>query len=121
MPMETILNSRGSIRAMKTFFQKHQRLHIWLLTDLSLLAVFCLVRENRTWMNALAKHVAGPLRQAVGRLCYRTEISVMEVLAVLLVLLCAGYVVGSGIAVVRAAGHRGDRAYRRCWAQLAPR
>ena len=56
MPMETILNSRGSIRAMKTFFQKHQRLHIWLLTDLSLLAVFCLVRENRTWMNALAKH-----------------------------------------------------------------
>ena len=111
MPMETILNSRGSIRAMKTFFQKHQRLHIWLLTDLSLLAVFCLVRENRTWMNALAKHVAGPLRQTVGRLCYRTEISVMEVLAVLLVLLCAGYVVGSGIAVVRAAGHRGDRAY----------
>ena len=110
-PMETILNSRGSIRAMKTFFQKHQRLHIWLLTDLSLLAVFCLVRENRTWMNALAKHVAGPLRQTVGRLCYRTEISVMEVLAVLLVLLCAGYVVGSGIAVVRAAGHRGDRAY----------
>ena len=87
MPMETILNSRGSIRAMKTFFQKHQRLHIWLLTDLSLLAVFCLVRENRTWMNALAKHVAGPLRQTVGRLCYRTEISVMEVLAVLLVLL----------------------------------
>ena len=83
MPMETILNSRGSIRAMKTFFQKHQRLHIWLLTDLSLLAVFCLVRENRTWMNALAKHVAGPLRQAVGRLCYRTEFSVMEVLAVL--------------------------------------
>ena len=71
MSMETILNSRGSIRAMKTFFQKHQRLHIWLLTDLSLLAVFCLVRENRTWMNALAKHVAGPLRQAVGRLCCR--------------------------------------------------
>lgn len=64
--METILNSRGSIRAMKTFFQKHQRLHIWLLTDLSLLAVFCLVRENRTWMNALAKHVAGPLRADGG-------------------------------------------------------
>ena len=37
-------------------------------------------------MNACASQVTGPLKEALGRLCYRTEISVMEVLAAALVI-----------------------------------
>lgn len=96
---------------MKAFFLKHRKLHIWLLADLCLLAAFWLCRGNRAWMNALADHFTGPLRQAFGRLCYRTEISVMEVLYVLAVLLGTAYVVWSIAAVVKAKGRRGHRAY----------
>lgn len=96
---------------MKAFFFKHKKLHIWLLADLGLLAVFWLTRSCRTWMNALADHVTGPLRQAIGRLCYLTDISVMEVLGVLLVLAGIAYVVWSIAAVVREKGRRGYRAY----------
>ncbi|WP_298019179.1 DUF3810 domain-containing protein [uncultured Dysosmobacter sp.] len=96
---------------MKAFFLKHRKLHIWLLADLCLLAAFWLCRGNRAWMNALADHFTGPLRQALGRLCYRTEISVMEVLYVLAVLLGTAYVVWSIAAVVKAKGRRGHRAY----------
>lgn len=96
---------------MKAFFLKHRKLHIWLLADLCLLAAFWLCRGNRAWMNALADHFTGPLRQALGRLCYRTEISVMEVLYVLAVLLGTAYVVWSIAAVVKAKGRRGHRVY----------
>lgn len=97
---------------MKKFFEENRRLHIWLLTDFGLLAAFWLCRGNRAWMNALAEHVTGPLRLAVGRLCYRTEISIMEVLCVLLVLGVLAYVGWSGIAILRARGRRGRRTYR---------
>lgn len=96
---------------MKTFFLKHKKLHIWLLADLCLLAAFFLTRGNRAWMNALAGHVTGPLKQAVGRLCYLTDASVMEMLYVLVVLLGIGYVVWSVIAVTKARGCRGHRTY----------
>ncbi len=96
---------------MKAFFLKHRKLHIWLLADLCLLAAFWLCRGNRAWMNALADRFTGPLRQALGRLCYRTEISIMEVLYVLAVLLGTAYVVWSIAAVVKAKGRRRHRAY----------
>ena len=97
---------------MKTFFQKHQKLHIWLLTDLVLLAAYFLCRQNRTWMNALAEHVTTPLKQAAGRLCYMTELSIMEVLTALLVIGGIAYAVWSVIAIVRARGYRKSCAYR---------
>ena len=96
---------------MKSWFLRHRKLHLWLLTDLVLLTAYYLTRRNQAWMNALTEHVTGPLRQAAGRLCYRTEISMMEVLSVLLVIGCAAYVVWSVIAVIRAAGRRGSRTY----------
>lgn len=94
-----------------SWFLRHKKLHLWLLADLTALAAFFLTRGNRAWMNALAEHVTGPLRQALGRLCYRTEISVMEVLGVLVVLAAVGYAVWNAAAVFRARGYRGDRAY----------
>ena len=96
---------------MKPFLKRHKKLHIWLLVDLILLAAFWAFRGQRAWMNALAEHFTGPLRQAVGRLCYLTEISVMEVLGVLLVAASVACLVWSGIEVKRARGQRWDRAY----------
>lgn len=96
---------------MKAFFLRHKKLHIWLLADLGLLAAFWLCRGNRAWMNALADRVTTPLKQALGRLCYRTDVSVMEVLYVLAVLAGIAYVVWSAAAVARAVGRRGRRAY----------
>lgn len=96
---------------MKAFLIRYKKLHIWLLIDLCLLASFWLFRGNRTWMNALAQNVTTPLRQAVGRVCYLTELSIMEVLGVLLVLGSAAYLVWSLLALKKAKGHRMDRAY----------
>ena len=78
---------------MKALFQRDRGLHLWLLTDLGVLMLFWLTRGQRAWMNALADHVTNPLRQALGRLCAHTSLSVMEVLCFLLVLLCAGYLI----------------------------
>ena len=96
---------------MKTFWKQHKKLHLWLLADLTVLAAFRLLRGNRQWMNALADSVTTPLKRAIGRVCYLTDISVMEVLGVLLVLAGAAYLVWSIAAVRRAAGRRADRAY----------
>lgn len=96
---------------MKAFFLKHKKLHIWLLADICLLAAFFILRGCRPLMNALADHVTTPLKQAIGQVCYLTDISVMEVLYVLLVLAGTAYAVWSVIAVRRAKGCRGRRAY----------
>lgn len=105
---------------MKTFFLKHKKLHIWLLADLCLLAAFFLTRGNRAWMNALAGHVTGPLKRAVGRLCYLTDASVMEMLYVLAALLGIGYVVWSVIAVIKARGPGDTGRTARRWEPCVP-
>ena len=96
---------------IKTVFLHHKKLHIWLLSVLGVLLVLRLCRGNRAWMNALAEHVVIPLRRGLGNLCYRVEFSVMEVLYVLAALLALAYGIWSVIAVIRAAGRRGRRAY----------
>jgi hypothetical protein len=96
---------------MKSFLKRHQKLHIWLLIDICLVASFFLFRGNRQWMNWLTEQVTTPLKQAIGRMCYLTEISVMEVLGVFLVLAGAAYLIWSIIAIKRAAGRRWDRFY----------
>lgn len=96
---------------MKDFFLQHKKLHIWLLSVLGVLLVLRLCRGNRAWMNALADRVTIPLRRGLGELCYRVNFSVMELLYVLAALLALAYGIWSVIAVVRAAGRRGRRAY----------
>ena len=96
---------------MKQFFLHHKKLHIWLLADLCLLAAFALLRESRGAMNAFVGHVSTPVRRFIGRLCYRVDFSVAEMLCVVLVLTVIAYVIWSIIAVVRAKGCRGQRAY----------
>lgn len=96
---------------MSAFLKKHRKLHIWLLIDLCMLGAFFLFRGNRNWMNVLANHVTTPLKQTIGRICYLTEISVMEVLGVLVVLGGITYLVWSILAVKKAKGCRADRLY----------
>ena len=96
---------------MKQFFLHHKKLHTWLLADLCLLAAFALLRESRGAMNAFVGHVSNPIRRFVGWLCYRVDFSVAEMLCVVLVLTVIAYVIWSIIAVVRAKGCRGQRAY----------
>mgnify|MGYP003817821919 CR=1 FL=1 len=96
---------------MGRFFQRHRGVHVWLLTELALLAAFFAVRGRRSWMNALAENVTTPLRRAVGSLCYRVPFSVAEGLCVLLVIFSAAYLAGSAAAVVRRKGRRGGTAY----------
>lgn len=96
---------------MKSFWKRHKKLHIWFLADVCFVAAFFLLRGNRSWMNALANHVTAPLRQAIGRICYQTDISVMEVLGVLLVLASVLYLLWSIVSIQKAKGHRWDRTY----------
>lgn len=96
---------------MKRFWNTHKKLHIWLLADVLALAAFFLFRGQRAWMNAIQDRFTGPLRQALGRLCYRVDFSVMELSVVLAVLVAVGYVIWSVWAVVKAKGRRKQRTY----------
>ena len=96
---------------MKSFLKRHQKLHIWLTVDVCLVVAFFLFRGNRQWMNCLTERVTTPLKRAIGRVCYMTEISVMEVLGVFLVLAGAAYLIWSIAAIKRAVGRRWDRFY----------
>ena len=96
---------------MKRFWKAHQKLHIWLLVNLLFLGAYFLFRGQRAWMNAIQDRFTGPLRQALGRLCYRVEFSVMELSVVLAVLAGIAYVIWSVAAIVKAKGRRRQRAY----------
>ena len=96
---------------MRAFFKAHQKLHIWFLTDLFLLAAFLAARHQKAWMNALADRVTTPLKTALGRLWGAVPFSVMEVLYTLAGIAAAVYVVWSIAAVARAKGRRRRRAY----------
>ena len=95
---------------MKQFFAKHKILHSWLLADLVLLALFLLLRENRAAMNGFVSRFSTPIRRAVGRLCYRVDFSMAEMLCVLLVLAAIAYLLWSIAAVARTG--KGGRLHR---------
>ena len=93
------------------FWKNHKKLHIWLGADLAVLGLYLALRHDRGLMNGFADHITTPLKGALGRLCALTSLSVMELLYVLAGAAALAYVVGSVIAVVKARGRRGQRAY----------
>ena len=93
------------------FWKNHKKLHIWLGTDLAVLGLYLALRHDRGLMNGFADRITTPLKGALGRLCALTSLSVMELLYVLAGAAALVYVVGSVIAVVKARGRRGRRAY----------
>ena len=96
---------------MNAFFLRHKKLHIWLLADLLALGLYYAIRGQTAWMNAIAEHITAPARRVIASVTYRTDVSIMEVLCILLVGLAAIYLLWSVAAVIRAKGHRGRRAY----------
>ena len=62
--------------------KKYPKLHIWLLTNLTLVGLFLLTRGNRRWMNALTGYVTEPLKRGIAGLTYRMDFSVAELLYV---------------------------------------
>ena len=96
---------------MKAFFLRHKKLHIWFLTAAAALALFYLLRPNTALMNALSGLTA-PCRAVIASLTYRTTVSVMEVLCVLLVVLGAAYLGVTIAAVRRAVERRRDVLYQ---------
>ena len=93
------------------FWKNHKKLHIWLGADLAVLGLYLALRHDRGLMNGFADRITTPLKGALGRLCALTSLSVMELLYVLAGAAALVYVVGSVIAVVKASGRRGQRAY----------
>ena len=93
------------------FWKNHKKLHIWLGADLAVLGLYLALRHDRGLMNGFADRITTPLKGALGRLCALTSLSVMELLYVLAGAAALAYVVGSVIAVVKARGRRGQRAY----------
>lgn len=77
------------------FFKRHRKLHIWLLAELALLALYLLLRGNRAVMNTLTRGFTQPIKRALGAACSLVEISVAEVIYVaaisvgLILLACA--------------------------------
>ena len=90
------------------FWKNHKTLHIWLG---AVLGLYLALRHARGLMNGFADRITTPLKGALGRLCALTSLSVMELLYVLAGAAALAYVVGSVIAVVKARGRRGQRAY----------
>ena len=95
---------------MKAFFLRHKKLHIWLLADLLALGLFYLLRTNTALMNFAAERITAPMRRLIASAAYLTDISLMEVLCVLLVLGAFAYLLWSAVAVLRAPA-RLHRAY----------
>ena len=87
--------------SMKNWFRWAPKLHIWLLADLALLGLFLMLRPCQGVMEGFVACVSDPIRHGVGRLCYRVEFSVAEVLCVLLIAGAAGYLIWSVAAVLR--------------------
>lgn len=91
---------------MKEFFLRFRRLHLWLLSDLALLAAFLLARQSRAAMNALTRNVTDPLRRAFGVLCERVPFSVAEALYALAAAGLLAFIVLGVRAVARSARKR---------------
>jgi len=96
---------------LKAFFLRHRKLHIWFLANAALLAAYFLTRHHRAWMNAVSAHITVPLRRGIGRLCYQTDVSVMEVLCILLLVFGGVYVIWNLVAIIRSGSRRLSRGY----------
>lgn len=97
---------------MKAFFCKYKKLHIWFLVSLGLIGAWWFGRHFRPAMNFLADYITGPLRAALGRICFLADFSVMEILLIGLALWAAIYLVRTVVLTVREKGRRGSRIYR---------
>ena len=64
---------------MKAFFLRWKKRHIWLAATLALLGVYFLIRTNRPLINLLTEWVTGPVKDAIGAVCYLVSVPVYEI------------------------------------------
>ncbi len=69
------------------FLKRHKKVHITLLTALMGIALFHLLKGNRSLMNFLAQKVTGLVKHAISQVSYALPFSVMELLIALVVVI----------------------------------
>ena len=92
---------------MKAFFLRWKKRHIWLAVMLALLGVYFLIRTNRPLMNVLTERVTGPVKDAIGAVCYLLPIPVYEVGYIALALWAVYYLIATAVKLCR--GEKGKR------------
>ena len=98
--------------------RRHGRLHLWLASQLLILGAYLVCRGDKAWMDAFTGRVTRPLQATVGRLCYKTSLSVMEIGAALLTLFAVLWLVWCLIAFLADRGRRLERLYTNVLATL---
>lgn len=86
---------------MKQFLRRHLGLHLWLLALGVALALYYGLRGQRPLMNALAVHVTGPVKRALGRFWSHIPLSGMEVLLFLAAVGVVVYLIAWLAAIIR--------------------
>lgn len=97
---------------MRSFLRYFKGLHIWLLVNVILLALFAALRGRRAVMNAVSNYFSMPLERALGRLWSLVPFSGMELCYAVAVIGCIVFAVGSVLRICRAEYKR-EVAYRR--------
>ena len=97
---------------MKAWFLRYKKGHIWLLCAAVFLAAYFLLRPIRPLMNLLARYVTTPLKWAVAHLCAITEVSVAEVIYLVLIALAIFYVANVLRGLFTRGSRKGETLYR---------
>ena len=96
---------------MKRWWNRHKKWHLWLLTDLVLLAAFFLLRPYKPLMNALADHVTTPIKTALAVFWSGVSVSAAEVMYLIAVAAVIFWATGLIRALVQRS-RRGETIYR---------
>lgn len=97
---------------MRGFLRTFQRLHIWLLANVSLLALFYLLRGRQRVMTAIAEQFSMPLERLLGWLWSYVPFSGAELCYALAAVLFAAFLLRSIILIARVEYKR-EMLYRR--------
>ena len=97
---------------MRTFIKYFKKLHVWLLVNAALLALFFALRGQRRVMNAVSAHFSMPLEQALGRLWSHVPFSVAELCYAAAAIGLLTFLIRS-IHVLRRAEYKREAFYRR--------
>ena len=98
---------------MRSFLRYFKKLHIWLLVNAALLALFFALRGQKSVMTAAAERFSMPLERALGRLWSFVPFTGMELCWAGAAVFLAVYLVRSSVLLARGEYKR-EILYRRC-------
>ena len=97
---------------MKAWYLRYKKGHIWLLSAAVFLAAYFLLRRIRPLMNLLARYVTTPLKWGLSHLCSVTEVSVAEVIYLVLIAAAIFYAANVLRMLFTRGSRKGDVLYR---------